>query len=207
MHITIGTPVLGMVDPRFVASLVKATAEATRLDHRLTWTVVMQDAMLARARNTIVQQFLASDSSRLVFIDADTVFTYEDIRTLVETDRDITAAEVSRKSGSGATNVIALPGGIVDGAWSEVAFVGTGFMSISRKCLESMAKQYSEYNYRNSADGPECCALFNTGVASGQFVGEDVAFCLNWRKMGGRVWVHSGLDIGHIGTFDYRVQR
>ncbi len=207
MHITIGTPVLGMVDPRFAASLVKATAEATFRGHVLTWSVIMQDAMLARARNSIVRAFLDSDSSRLVFIDADTVFTYEDIRSLVETDRDVVAAEVSRKSGTGLTNVVRLEGGKEDGAWYEAAFAGTGFMSISRKCLESMYKEYTEYNYRHTPDGPVHCALFDTGVMAGQYVGEDLAFCLKWRKMGGRVWVHSGLDIGHIGTYDYRVQR
>jgi choline kinase len=169
----------------------------------------MQDAMLARARNSIVREFLASDSTRLVFIDADTVFTFEDIRMLVETDRDVVAAEVSRKTASGATNVVKLPApnGKIDGPWYEAAFAGTGFMSLSRKCLESMTKQYPEYNYRNAPNEPESCALFDTGVVSGQFVGEDLMFCLRWRKMGGRVWVHSGLDIGHIGTHDYRVMR
>jgi hypothetical protein len=207
MHITIGTPALGSVDPRFTASLVKAAVHAKENHHTLTWAVVMQDAMLARARNTIVRQFLASDSSHLVFIDSDTVFTFDDILALVSSERDVIGAIVSRKSDSGATNALPLPGGLTSGLDEEVAFVGTGFLCISRKCLENMITQYPETAYRNAPNESESYALFDTGVMGGQYVGEDLMFCLRWRKMGGRIWVRPALDIGHIGTRDYRVKR
>lgn len=209
MHITIGTPVLGSVDPRFTASLVKATARAYQLAHVLTWAIVMQDAMLARARNTIVREFLASDSSHLLFVDSDTVFTFDDILALIGCGRDVVAAEVSRKSDDGATNITKLPDGQgqVDAnpAIREVAFAGTGFMLLTRKCLESMVKQYPETAYRNAPNEQPSHALFDTGVVQGQYVGEDLMFCLNWRKMGGRVWAHRGLKIGHVGTKVYEV--
>lgn len=211
MHITLATPVLGQMDPRVALSFARTTAYLTAQGIGWEWSLLMQDAVIAHARNTLVREFLASDSDRLLFIDADLTFTPQDVRALLDADKDFVGAMVSTKGDPprGAAKIMRSSCTPVDRIWVDqyknlamyqASFVGAGFLMLTRKCLADMVNMHPETAYRDAADGPISHALFNTGTAHGQFIGEDLMFCLRWQKIGGRCWVHTGLTIGHVGT-------
>ena len=32
---------------------------------------------------------------------------------------------------------------------------------------------------------------------------EDYSFCVRWRRLGGKLWIHSGVDLSHSGKLKY----
>ena len=216
-HLTIATPVLGSMDPRVAASLVDVATEMATRGVRFTWDVVMQDACVHRARNTLVSRFLASDSERMLFLDADTMCSVADVDAVTMRDEDLIGGTYAKKSARGAVVGDALIGGERRGGERrgdvlEAIQVGTGFMSISRSCLEQMIRAYPDLAYRagSSAVGDSGQArhkLFSVELDGGYEVGEDYTFCRRWRAIGGRVWMHTGLSLGHIGSHVYTVPR
>lgn len=208
MHVTLGTPVLGQMDPRVTLSFMRTVAHFGVKGIQWKWSVMMQNAVLAHARNTIVRDFLNSTSDRLLFIDADITFDPEDVFALLDRDEDVIGGLVSTKSPlkrHNATFIGPHETKTIDGTEKlhEALFIGTGFLSLSRKCLENLVKAMPELRYQDHPETPAAYALFDTGVVQGRYVGEDLMFCLRWRKIGGRIWVHTGLNLGHIGTHTY----
>ncbi len=213
-HITFASPILGLMDPRVALSFVRTAVALDRLGVTCVWSIITQNAILPHARNTLVRQFLASESEVLFFIDADIRFDAEDVIALLERDEDFLGGLVATKNPQRKHNARILSpeeGGERketaeaknEGYVYKVGFIGTGFLRLTRKVLTDMVKACPETLYKDTADSPPSYALFDTGVMQGQYVGEDLMFCLRWRKMGGRCWVHSGLNLGHIGTTVY----
>jgi hypothetical protein len=43
-------------------------------------------------------------------------------------------------------------------------------------------------------------STFEPGIT---YSGEDVAFCRRWRAIGGKIWLHAGVILKHIGDHVY----
>ena len=206
-HITIATPILGQMDPRVTASLMDASSALTASGIGWTWEVLLGDAVIARARNVLVHRFLASSSDRLVFLDADITFSPEDLFALLAREEDLVAGDYQKKvDGRGCVGVV-LSGGETRGTLVEASHVGTGFLALSRACLERMVLAHPETLYRAGSEcdesGATVSALFDTALRGGRYVGEDYLFCERWRAIGGRCWLHTGLRLGHVGSHVY----
>src|SRR5690606_26226582 len=86
----------------------------------------------------------------------------------------------------------------------RVRSVGTGFMMISRRCLERMAKAYEANAYHDVQDPGEMIPqVFWFDVIDNEMVGEDFTFCNRWRKMGGEVWIDPTITMIHVGQKSY----
>jgi hypothetical protein len=82
----------------------------------------------------------------------------------------------------------------------EVEGVPTGFMRLSRNCVEGMMDRYWSLSYQEDGlDPPVAIALCDFMVVNGQYVGEDYALCRRWREMGGKIWLDPDIAFNHIG--------
>src|SRR4051812_21091535 len=112
-RVTLATPVLGGMDPRVTLSFMRTVAAFEQRGIKWTWQVLMQNAIISHARNTIVREFLASDHERLIFIDADMTFDPEDIFALLDREEDFVGALVSTKGTQRRHNASIVKGGEV----------------------------------------------------------------------------------------------
>jgi hypothetical protein len=99
----------------------------------------------------------------------------------------------------------------------EVREAGTGFMLIHREVFEKMIEKYGdEIKYSvdmGDANAPATYSydFFSVGVWEDtdfkphrkRFLSEDWYFCQRWRKMGGKILMHTRTSCNHIGTFNY----
>lgn len=149
------------------------------------------------ARNSIVRDFLESDCTDLVFLDADVTFEPKALVQLCQRDKDMVGGVYPyRREGGETMPCRLLEGGEVIDGLREVEGLPTGFMKIKRHVLEKMC-----------ADRPwffdkiyPTTLLFERSQpdAGHNRWGGDLDFCRRWREMGGRIYADEELRLGHV---------
>jgi predicted O-methyltransferase YrrM len=150
-------------------------------------------------RNSIVRDFLESDCTDLVFLDADVDWEPEALVQLCKHDLDIVGGVYPyRREGGESMPVRMMPDTqIVDGLL-EVEGLPTGFVKIKRHVLEKMAAVrpwYFDKIYPTHLvfDRPDPDADHTRW-------GGDIDFCNRWRAMGGKLYADAELRLGHTAT-------
>jgi hypothetical protein len=171
-HIVIGTPCYGgNVTQHYMISMIRLQAACIARKIALSFRLLGGDALITRARNIIVAQFLEDPTAtHLLFVDADIGFEPEQVFALLEFDRDIAGAiypvknldwsAVRAQAIAGAEDLLASalsyvieyddPANIkaVNG-FARVRYLGTGFMMIKRQVFALMAQHYPEIAFKN----------------------------------------------------------
>lgn len=163
-------------------------------------------SIITMARNSLVNEFLKTDSTDLLFIDSDVIVTPEDVLRLLaqHSGRDVTAGMYPRRASDKKFFLDVYydenEDFEFDGSLMRVNRVGTGFMMISRQIIEKLIDAHPEWQYENKEGNGTVSALFDFAVKDGRFVGEDYLFCDRVREIGGKVWIDVDISLPHIGT-------
>lgn len=163
-------------------------------------------SIITMARNSLVNEFLKTDATDMLFIDSDVIVTPDDVLRLLcqHTGRDVTAGMYPRRASDKKffLDVHYDDNGDLefDGSLMRANRVGTGFMMISRSIIEKMVANHPEWKYENKDGNGTVSALFDFAVKDGKFVGEDYLFCDRVRDIGGTIWVDVDISLPHIGT-------
>lgn len=149
------------------------------------------------ARNSIVRDFLESDCTDLMFLDADVTWEPKGLVQLCQREEDIVGGVYPyRREGSDNMPVRMMEGGEVRDGLREVEGLPTGFMKIRRHVLEKMCADrpwYFDKIYPTHL-------LFNRSEPDEHHTrwGGDLDFCRRWREMGGRIYALEELRLGHV---------
>jgi hypothetical protein len=187
----IGTPCFGgQVSTIYAFSLLQLQQACARRGVNLGYLMQAGDALITRARQTIVTHFLSeTQGTHLLFIDSDIGFEPEQVFRLLDFDADFTGAaypvkaidwsqipaavQAGRTPLESATLSYVVEGELSNGLISRQGFVkaryaGTGFLMIRRAALESMIEHYPKLRYRSEhkandpfEGNPWRSALFN----------------------------------------------
>jgi len=169
-HIVVGTPCYGgNVTQHYMISMIKLYAACSGRDIAISFRLLGGDALITRARNVIVTQFLEDETAtHLLFVDADIGFEPEQVFALLDADRDVAGAiypvknlnwdAIRKQALAGAADLLPSamsyvidyedPGNITasDG-FARVRYLGTGFMMIRRQVFARMAEHYPEIKF------------------------------------------------------------
>jgi hypothetical protein len=174
LDIFIATPMFGgMCYGSYVQSLANLVGVFMNANVTCVYDSTYSEALVTRARDILADNFMQSDCSHLMFIDADIGFDARDILSMVAADKDIICGLYPRKqieweqvaqaarSGvpaeelhrySGAFPVNGLSGADIyeaiessDQQPIEIKNAGTGFMLIKREVLEGLADKVPQY--------------------------------------------------------------
>lgn len=139
------------------------------------------DALVARARNTIVDSFLKTDCTHLLFIDADIQFNPNDIPPLLQLDDPIIGGPYAKKAINWKkvvdvvkstpdiqpNNIESFVGDYVFNARNklsddintlqEVDEIGAGFMLIHRDVFSQLIKSYPQLQYYDDEGNTKHC--------------------------------------------------
>jgi hypothetical protein len=172
IHLVIGTPCYGgNVTQHYMISMIKLYAACVGRNIALSFRLLGGDALITRARNIVVTQFLEDASAtHLLFVDADIGFEPDQVFALLDADKDVAGAiypvkslnweRVRAHAQAGADNLPSAglsyvieyddPDNIaaVKG-FARVRRLGTGFMMIKRHVFTRMAQHYPELRYKN----------------------------------------------------------
>lgn len=168
-------------------------------------------SVVSRARNLIVQDFLESDATELMFIDADINFQPEDILRLMawvsEPNIGIAAGiPCARKVEK--TYIVTLDEDSGEVTMNGMGLVrakrvATAFMMIKRKVIEDLVAKNPQWQYWDDKTQRTLTAIFDFMVKDNSYVGEDYLFCDRAREIGYEVWVDPTIKLGHMGTIEY----
>lgn len=208
--VVVAYPSGGYVHARFCRALVNAVAWS--VDKIAGQIMVEAGPRIASTRNAIVTEFLRSEGEWLLMVDTDMVFGHTFIDEMLE------AADAETMPILGA-----LCFGVKDGnrlyptlyqlprdGWSqdrpllnkpslmhtaltgepvEVDATGAACLLVHRRVFETMGAKY-----------PKPYRWFAESVLGEWEVGEDITFCLRAKDSGFPIYVHTGIDVGHIKT-------
>ena len=166
----VATPMYGgMCIGNYASALMQLPMICSRNGIMLYYTYMMNESLITRARNSIAYDFLASDATHLMFIDADIGFNPNDIVEMVKRDVDICCGLYPKKEISWGRVTQAVQGGVpphelkdhtgtfvvnlVNNERTEIKMDelfeiengGTGFMLIKREVFEALADKVPEY--------------------------------------------------------------
>jgi hypothetical protein len=204
----IATPVAdGWVCSAYMTSLMGSVRLLNKFKIEYEYSLLQKCSVLHHARNRLVGNFLASDCTHILFIDADMGWAPEAPLELLAHRKDVIGAVGVTKEDEPVFCVKHDPSTFKWDARTgllRVTGVGAAFMLLSRACVEKVAKAYEHMAYRDvKADEPSIPNVFWTDVIDGQMIGEDYTFCDRWRALGGEVWVEPGMPLEHIGSKSY----
>lgn len=168
--ITIATPMYGGVcHGIFMKSMISLMKELKEDGHEVIYNDIYNESLITRARNTLTEMFLRSNSDYLLFIDADQGFDARGVANMIKEDVDLIGAAVPMKGinwervGQAAkegkedlSKYTAIynvnmskeqkeylrnnPNGVV-----EVDYIGSGLMLIKRRVFELVKENVNSY--------------------------------------------------------------
>lgn len=170
----IATPMYGgMSHGMYVKSCLDLQNMLIQYGVEVKFSFLFNESLITRARNYLVDEFLRSDSTHLLFIDSDIHYNPQDVVALLALDKDVIGGPYPKKSINWsniahaartnpdlpANELESLVGdyvfNVVKGTKQfsvteplEVLEIGTGFMLIKRHVFEQMEQAYPQLRYR-----------------------------------------------------------
>ena len=167
----VATPMYGgMCTGMYASAIMQCVGTFGQAGIQMYYSFMMNESLITRARNSMAFDFLKSDATHLMFIDADINFNPNDIPRMVNANVDIICGlypkkeinwvevdaavkrgvppqELHRFTGAFVVN---LPHGEETKSGNvneplEIANGGTGFMLIKRKVFEALADKVPSY--------------------------------------------------------------
>ena len=179
----------------FVTSLLQTTRilEEKKIPYTIYFSVY--DSLVARSRNDLVDNFLKTDCTHILMIDADQGWTPEAVPNMLSLDKDcLTAAVISRKPNAEEyaikidTNQDMTPL-VNDQGLIKCSSNGVAFAMIKREVFETIKADnpynQSVYPYFQHFYGKD-----------GSHYGEDTYFINEWNKIG-ETWIYPDITFKH----------
>ena len=172
--IFVATPMHGgMCHGMYTKSTADLATIATQYGMDVRFFYLFNESLITRARNYLVDEFLRSPYTHLMFIDSDIAFNPNDVLTLAALNKDIVGAPYPKKCIAWEKVRNAVDMGLADEDPNElekytgdyvfnpventhkisvtepvdVLEIGTGFMLIKRKVFEDFAEAYPQFKY------------------------------------------------------------
>lgn len=167
----VATPMYGgMCTGTYAAGMMQMIGTATRNGFNMYYSYMLNESLITRARNSLAYDFLQSDATHLMFIDADIGFNSEDIASMLKADKDIicglypkkeinwvevhravteenaTPQQLNNHTGAFVVNLLTKEEVECNiGQPLEIENGGTGFMLIKREVFEALKDKVPTY--------------------------------------------------------------
>lgn len=201
-------PTTEKFNPPFVASLFDAVSALAAAGIQADLCTEVGNCHVDDARNSLVRQFLLSDCTDLVFIDADVGFRASDLVKLARYDRDVVAGVYPKKQDDEEFPVACAPGVEL---WAEpdgcvvkgIVGLPTGFMRVRRHVLETMVEAFKPRSFAGAGSKPGdplYTIIFEREIHAGKRYSGDYNFCRRWVALGGELAVDPHMAFVHEGS-------
>ena len=200
----------GKVNIRTAFAIAELVPKLDKMGVRLNLVHMSGCSIITKARNKLVRNFMESDCTDFLFVDADVVINTDAVTRLLAlaTDKDVVAGSYPRRSKDAKFFLdfyLDKDGQLEfdDHGLMRVESVSTGFMLIRRHVIEHMIEKHPEWQYAGDGDGETEHALFDFMILNGQYIGEDYAFCLRARQDGFKIYLDPMISLPHIVTEEF----
>jgi len=205
MRLMIATPAHnGQVTAKYALSLLASGDLLTKNNITLDVSINLSGTLLVAERNNLIQQFLDSECTHILCVDADISWNAETVLEMLSYDIEFIAGLypsrqkeifIFRPYFKQDKSLICNDKGLF-----LMEYVPACFMMLKRSAIEKMIAKFPETKF--SAKEAETknesgWALFNTEIYDGEFWGEDYVFCRRAREAGLEIWVNPLFEFTH----------
>lgn len=166
----------------YTSSLLESAIRLTQAGIGIYHAIAPGNPFLDLARNELVERFLATDATDLLFVDADVGWDAKALTRVLSHKQEIVGGLVPKRDHTNDSmfhqNAIT---GVIENGLFECLELPTAFMRIKREVFEKLKKPY-----------------FKIGSHPKDF-GEDIYFCRRWCETGGKLWIDSDINFTHRG--------
>lgn len=199
------------VSLKLAVSLAKLAQQLPQHGIELNIGSICGCSVVSRARNLLVKDFLNTNSTDLMFIDADINFEPEDVMRLMawaSAPQIGIVGGVPRTRKSQAVYIAQLDQDAEGLTMNSMGLVrakriATAFMMVRREVLERMVQEKPQWEYYDQNSEQKLSAVFDFLVTPEGYVGEDYLFCDRARELGYEVWIDPTIKLGHMGVQEY----
>lgn len=168
-------------------------------------------SVVSRARNLLVKDFLESDCTDLMFIDADINFEAEDVLRLMAWASDPKKGIVGGVPRTRKTNKVYIAQldqdeeGLTMNKMGLVRAkrIATAFMLVRREVFTQLIDANPQWAYYDHTSDRQLSAVFDFLVTEEGYMGEDYLFCDRARAIGYEIWIDPTIKLGHMGVQEY----
>ena len=212
LSVMIATPCMkGSYERTYMLSLIRTAEMLKQYGATVDFADLPYSSDLILARNKIFGRFLRSANTHLLMIDDDMGWESKDVARLLMMKQPFVAV-----AGPGKGNPIKYAVNYSDEygralplkfnptlSAVEASEVGAAFVLIDHSCAERMSQSYADLKFL-TIDGHEEYGVYNPIVEHERYYAEDFAFCLRWRKIGGKVMVVVDIVLSHTGSYTWQ---
>ena len=169
------------------------------------------------ARNNCVNAFLKSGCDKMLFVDSDISFQPEAVIRLLKFDSEIVLTPYPIKGYLNNSNGLNFTLNFPDDknikvdkeGFCEISSGPTGFMMIDKSVFLKMQKSFPEKKFilkhlrENKEETLNNFNYFDTNISEEGFIGEDINFCNEWKKIGGKIYADTKTKLAHHGGNAY----
>lgn len=227
LKVIVATPAYGgnFMMP-YVSSFGLLEKYAQKIGLKIDRIFIANESLIPRARNTLTHEFLQSDATHLMFIDADIRFRARDLvsmllekvhiiggiyprkeinweRVALAVKRGIAPIKLAHCSGNFVINPIKEGQKFKPFEISVVKYLGTGFMLISRDTIEQLKRNQPKYLTPDNKELSDFFPIGPTDDASDGYLSEDYYFSKLARKAGISTHVAPWVQLTHTGTYEF----
>lgn len=206
----VATPMAGggLCDMAYASGLDALRVACLARGIRLSTIFLRGESDVQQARNRCFAQFLASDHSHLLFIDADIGFSPDAALRLLAHNQPIVGATYAKKTAGPVQFAVSLlpVARRTDAGLIEVNGLAGGFLMIRRDAAERMAGAYRDLAFDPKSEqdkhepwSDQMLNIFGAELADRTRWSEDIAFCRRWAAIGGKVWLDPYILLQHWG--------
>ena len=232
VRLMIGTSIYGSrCHGKYLHSLLSLLRLCGILGIQMGVSSISSESLVQRSRNYVVDEFLRSGFTHLMFIDTDICFQPEHVIGLLMLDKDVIGAPYPEKKridwetviqtvhcGTTEENLESVCGDLLfdrtidPSQLIQVDVLKPGFMMVKRCVFDKLQVVYPENYYRPDHIGT---AHFN-GIRNiqmyfsveidpetRQLLTEYEYFCKLWRKIGGEIYACPWMVLTHVGIYSY----
>jgi len=166
----IATPMFGgQCNYMYMISMINLLTKLAQNGISCMFEIAANESLITKARNILVEGFLKSNATHLLFLDADLGFQPDDVLRMIQADKDIIGGQYAKKkiNWDVVKNVVQtrpdIPGPMINAVVSESTFrpigdqlsfninepvevesIATGLMLVKREVFEKMAAEMPE---------------------------------------------------------------
>ncbi len=228
MRVLLATPAFGgLVTTQYLESMIH-TIVALSADGIEGGLFTPWDSLISRARNTCALQAIRQNYDKLLFIDADMIWTPEMVRMLLKSEAKVVGGTYPLKTFPIVVNFNPLPeqrdlfgrDRELDNyrAWcekyadpvtgeAEVAHIPTGFMLIDLEVFAKLSHTVPHYAtyHADLREHSVSYDFFPCGTHGQEYESEDWGFCRLVREAGFKVMLQTKIVTGHTGVHHYHL--
>ena len=201
----LATPCYGAPASEYVAALFESVSALASADIDAALEIYVGHCHVDDSRNRLVRDFLETDCTDLVFLDADVGWRAADLVRLLGHMRDIVGGTYPLKKDEEdyPLRLLEAAGAPVcydEAGLVEVESLPTGFLRMRRPVLETMDSHAPHFEDKDHQPGQRMVPIiFERGLMGGVRRSGDYQYCAKWRDMGGKLYLDPACAFTHVG--------